>query len=63
MTDMSNMMDRCADAMSSMIGGSMIGSGLLLLILVALLVLWLVGLAAVGVLGFWVVRKHSGTRH
>jgi hypothetical protein len=63
MMDMGDMMDRCADAMSSMMGGSMMGSGLLLVILIALLVLWLVGLAAVGVLGFWVVRRLSGTRY
>jgi hypothetical protein len=57
-----DMMDRCAEAMSSMMGG-MMGRGLLLVILMALLVLWLVGLAAVGVLGFWVVRRLSGTRY
>ena len=53
MVDMNGMVDRCIDAMSSMMGGSMVGSDLLLVVLVALLVLWLVGLAPVGVLGFW----------
>ncbi len=56
---MSDMVDRCMDAMGSMMGGGMTRSGLLLVVLIALLVLWLVGLAAVGVLGFWVVRRLS----
>jgi flagellar basal body-associated protein FliL len=59
MVDINGMVDRCMDAMSSMMGGSMMGSGLLLVVLIALLVLWLVGLAAVGVLGFWAVRRLS----
>jgi hypothetical protein len=64
MMDMGDMMDRCADAMSSMMGGGMMGSGLLLgVVLIALFVLWLMGLAVVGVLGFWAVRRLSGTRH
>ncbi len=63
MIDMNCMMDRCMDALGSMIDGSMMGSGLLLVVLIALLVLWLVGLAAVGALGFWAVRRLSGTRH
>ena len=54
-----DMMDRCADAMSSMMGGGMMRSGLLLVILIVLLALWLVGLTAVGVLGLWVVRRLS----
>jgi hypothetical protein len=63
MMDMGDMMDRCADAMGSMMGHGVMGSGPLLVILTALLVLWLVGLAAVGVLGFWAVRRLSGTRY
>jgi hypothetical protein len=59
MMDMNGMVDRCMDAIGSMMGGGMFGSGLLLIILIALLVLWLVGLAAVGVLGFWAVRRFS----
>jgi hypothetical protein len=59
MVDINGMVDRCMDAMSSMMGGGMMGSGLLLVVLIALLVLWLVGLAAVGVLGFWAVRRLS----
>ena len=47
MMDMNGMVDRCMDAMASMMG-----SGPLLIVLIALLVFWLVGLAAVGVLGF-----------
>jgi hypothetical protein len=63
MMDMGDMMARCADAMSSMMGHGMMGSSPLLVILTALLVLWLVGLAAVGVLGIWAVRRLSGTRY
>jgi hypothetical protein len=59
MMDMNDMMDRCVEAMGSMMGGGMMGSGLLLVVLIGLLVLWLVGLAAVGALGFWVVRRLS----
>ena len=59
MVDINGMMDRCMDALSSMMGGGMMGSGLLLVVLIALLVLWLVGLAAVGVLGFWAVSRLS----
>jgi hypothetical protein len=59
MMGMNGMMERCMDALSSMMGGGMMGSGLLLVILIALLVLWLVGLAAVGALGFWAVRRLS----
>ena len=59
MVDINGMMDRCMDALSSMMGGGMMGSGLLLVVLIALLVLWLVGLAAVGVLGFWAIRRLS----
>ena len=55
MMDMNGMVDRCMDAMASMMG-----SGPLLIVLIALLVFWLVGLAAVGVLGFWAVRRLSG---
>ena len=62
MVDINGMMDRCMDALSSMMGGGMMGSGLLLVVLIALLVLWLVGLAAVGALGFWAVRRLSRPR-
>ncbi len=56
------MVDRCMDALGSMMGGGTMGSDLLLVVLVALLVLWLVGLAAVGVLGFWPSGGSSGHR-
>ena len=60
MMDMNDVMERCVEAMGSMMGGGMMGNGLLLVILIGLLVLWLVGLATVGALGFWVVRRLSG---
>jgi hypothetical protein len=52
MMGMSDMMGRCLDAM-----GSMMGSVILLVLLI-----WVVGLAAVGALIFWGVRKLSSTR-
>jgi hypothetical protein len=39
-----------------MMGGSMMG-GILPLVLLLVLLDWLAGLAAVGALGFWAVRK------
>ena len=58
--DMNDVMDRCVDAMGSMMGGIMMGNGLLLVVLIALLLIWLVGLAVVGALCFWAIRKLSG---
>ena len=57
MMDMNDMMGRCMDAMGSMMGGSMMGGGVMAVILLLVLVVWLAGLAAVGALGFWAVKK------
>jgi hypothetical protein len=57
MMDMNDMADRCMDAMGSLMAGGVIGNSFLLVILIALLLVWLVGLAAVGALIFWVARK------
>jgi hypothetical protein len=62
MMDVSGMVDRCVDAMGSMMGAGMVGSGILLVLLLVLLVLWVVGLVAVGALGVWAARKLSATR-
>jgi hypothetical protein len=60
MMDMNDMMERCMNAMGSMMGGgSMTGGGIMLVVLVALLVIWVVGLGAVGALIFWGVRRLS----
>lgn len=61
MMDMNGMMERCMDAMDSMIGGGMMGGMMLFVVLLALLI-WVIGLVAVGALIFWGVRKLSGTR-
>ena len=53
---MMDMMDRCMDAM-----GSMMGSGMMFFVLLLVLLIWVVGLAAVGALIFWGVRKLSRT--
>jgi low affinity Fe/Cu permease len=48
------MMDRCMEMM-----GSMMGSSPWLVVLLAIFVVWLVGLGAVGALIFWGVRRFS----
>jgi hypothetical protein len=46
--------------MGSMMGGSMMGSGpLLVVVLAAIFLVWSVGLGAVGALIFWGVRRSS----
>ncbi len=58
---MGDMMDRCMDAMGSMMGGGMMGSGMMLAVLLLVLLIWVIGLATVGALIFWGVRKLSRT--
>jgi hypothetical protein len=38
-------------------GGGMMGSGIVPVVLLLVLLLWLAGLAAVGGLGFWALKK------
>jgi hypothetical protein len=57
MMGMNDMMGRCMDAMGSMMGGGMMGSGVLPMVLLLVFLIWLVGLAAAGALGFWAVKK------
>jgi hypothetical protein len=56
------MMDRCIDAMGSMMGGPMMESGTMLSLLFVLFLVWVVGLGVVGALIFWGVRRLS-SRH
>jgi hypothetical protein len=56
--DMNDMVDRCTD----MMGGMMGNNAMMLVVLMALLLIWLVGLGAVGVLLLWGVRRLSGMR-
>jgi flagellar basal body-associated protein FliL len=60
--DMGDMADRCMNASGSMMGGGMMGNSILLIILLVLLFVWVVGLAAVGALIFWVARRFAETR-
>ncbi len=53
---MGDMMDRCMDAM-----GSMMGSGMMLAVLLLVFLVWVIGLASVGALIFWGVRRLSRT--
>ncbi len=62
MMDMDGMVERCMDAMGSMMGGGMMGGGMMLFVVLLVLLIWVIGLAAVGALIFWGVRKLSGTR-
>jgi hypothetical protein len=61
MMDMNGIVDRCMDAMGSMMGGVMMGSGTMLAVLLLVFLVWLIGLAAVGALIFWGVRRLSRT--
>jgi hypothetical protein len=63
MTNMDDMMERCADAMGTMMGGGMMGSGMMLLVLLLVLVVWVIGLVAVGALLFWGIRMLNTTRY
>ena len=58
---MMDMMDRCMDAMGSMMGSGMMGSGMMFFVLLLVLLIWVIGLVAVGALIFWGVRKLSRT--
>jgi hypothetical protein len=57
MMDMNGMVERCMDAMGSMMGG-----GMMLFVILLVFLIWGIGLAAVGALIFWGVRKLSNTR-
>ena len=57
MLDMNGMVERCADMAGTMMSGGMMGNGIILVVFLALLTIWLVGLAAVGALVFWAARK------
>jgi hypothetical protein len=61
MMDMGDMADRCMNAMGTMMGGGLTGNGMMLVVLLAIFVLWLVGLAATGALIFWGVRRFTRT--
>jgi len=56
MMDMNDAMGQCMDAMGSMMGG-----GMMLFVLLLLLLVWVIGLAVVGAVIFWGIRKLSGT--
>jgi hypothetical protein len=60
MMDMNGMVEQCMDAMGSMMGGGMMG-GMMLLVMLLVFLVWVIGLAAVGGLIFWGVRKLSNT--
>jgi hypothetical protein len=62
MMPMGDMADRCMDTMGSMMGGGLMGNSTMLLVLLVLLFVWVVGLAAIGALIFWVARRFAGTR-
>jgi len=58
MMDMNDMVDRCMNAMGSMMGmGSTMGNGVILVLLRIVFFVWVVGLGVVGALIFWGVRR------
>jgi hypothetical protein len=59
MMDMGDMADRCMNAMGTMMGGGLTGNGMMLVVLLAIFLVWLVGLAATGALIFWGVRRFT----
>jgi hypothetical protein len=59
--NMNGMVERCMDGMGSVLGGGMMGSSVMLFVLLLVLLVWVIGLAAVGALIFWGVRKLSRT--
>ncbi len=61
MMDMNGMVEQCMGAMGSMMDGGMMG-GMMLFVMLAVLLIWVIGLAAVGALIFWGVRRLSSTR-
>jgi hypothetical protein len=60
MMNMGDMADRCMEMMGSMMGGGMMGNGIMLVLFMALLLVWVVGLGVGGALIFWGVRRLSG---
>jgi hypothetical protein len=59
--DMNGMVQRCMDGMGSVLGGGMMGSSVMLFVLLLVLLVWVIGLAAVGALVYWGVRRLSET--
>jgi hypothetical protein len=59
--DMNGMVERCMDGMGSVWGGGMMGSSVMLFVLLLVLLVWVIGLAAVGALVYWGVRRLSRT--
>ena len=59
MMDANDMIDRCMSAMGSMMGSGMMGNSIILVVVLAIFLMWLVGLAATGALIFWGVRRFT----
>ncbi len=58
---MNGMVQRCMDGMGSVLGGGMMGSSVMLFVLLLVLLVWVIGLAAVGALVYWGVMRLSET--
>jgi hypothetical protein len=59
MMDANDMINRCMDVMGSMMGSGMMGNSIILIVLLAIFLVWLVGLTATGALIFWGVRRFT----
>ncbi len=55
--NMMDTMDQCMNMMNGMMGGGMMGNSLLFVVLAALLLVWLIGLAVLGGVGVWAYRR------
>ena len=56
--DTIDLMNQCMNMMNGMMGGGMMGTNSLLFVVLAVLVLlWLIGLAVLGGVGIWAIRR------
>ena len=55
--DTIDLMNQCMNMMNGMMGGGMMGNSLLFVVLAVLLVFWLIGLAVLGGVGIWAIRR------
>ncbi len=52
-----DLMNQCMSMMNGMMGGGMMGNSLLFVFLAVLLLFWLIGLAVLGGVGIWAIRR------
>ena len=55
--DTIDLMNQCMNMMNGMMGAGMMGNSLLFVVLAVLLLFWLIGLAVLGGVGIWAIRR------